>query len=395
MFRSKQLMTTGITFIAVWLTGMAWTGRAAPQAAPQANQGSPARPKTAGETFKNVTTSGLKDLTVDDFMGAMGVMAAALGYDCSDCHAGAGQDFVDWVSDKMPTKVMARNMIEMVADINRTKFGGAQLVTCWTCHHGRDIPATSIALDHLYSTPYDEEDDIAQRNPRGIPAEQILDKYIAAVGGAVELAKLTSFIETGTENGGYQRVSGGGRFEVYAKAPDQRAVLITFPEAPDRGDQTRAYDGHTGWINTPRAFLGEYELTGTELDGQRFEAQLAFPGQIKQILTNLRTGFDEKLNGHAVHVVQGTGPRGLLVTLYFDAETGLLRRMLRFGKSPVGRISTQVDYDDYRAVNGIKFPYAFTFSWLDGKDGFKIDDVKTNVPIDPAVFGRPKHATTH
>ena len=111
------------------------------------------------------------------------------------------------------------------------------------------------------------------------------------------------------------------------------------------------------------------------------------------MIENLRTGFDQTINDHEVQVVQGTGPRGLLVTLYFDKDTGLLRRIVRFGKSPVGRISTQVDYDDYREVNGIKFPFKFVFSWLDGRDGFDIKDVKTNVPIDPAVFGRPEQAT--
>jgi hypothetical protein len=354
-----------------------------------------AKPKTAGEAFKNVTTSALKGLTIDDFIGAMGVMAAGLGYDCADCHRNAGYDTVDWAADTMPTKVTARKMIDMVAAINRTNFAGVQLVTCWTCHHGREIPTTSVALDRLYDAPNDEKDDIIPKDPEGPPATQILDKYIAALGGADRLSHLTGFIATGTQNGGYQHVKGGGVFQIFAKAPDQRTVHITFPEAPDRGEQTRAYDGRVGWINTPRSVLGEYEVTGTELDGQRFEAQLAFPGQIKQVLTNLRTGFEQNINDHEVQVVQGTGPRGLLVTLYFDKGTGLLRRILRFGKSPVGRISTQVDYDDYRAVNGIKFPFKFVFSWLDGRDGFDITEVKTNVPIDPAVFGRPRQATKH
>jgi hypothetical protein len=355
--------------------------------------GAQTRPKTAGEAFKNVTTSMLKGLTVDDFIGAMGVMAAGLGYDCADCHRNAGYDTVDWAADSMPTKVTARKMLEMVATINRTNFAGVQLVTCWTCHHGREIPTTSVALDRLYDTPNDEKDDILPKDPDGPPPAQILDKYIAALGGTDRLSRLTSFIATGTQNGGYQHVKGGGVFQIFAKAPDQRTVHITFPEAPERGEQTRAYDGRVGWINTPRSVLGEYEVTGTELDGQRFEAQLAFPGQIKQVLTNLRTGFDQSINDHEVQVVQGTGPRGLLVTLYFDKDTGLLRRMLRFGKSPVGRISTQVDYDDYREVSGIKFPFKFVFSWLDGRDGFTINEVKTNVPIDPAVFGRPRQAT--
>src|SRR5438094_92170 len=124
-----------------------------------------AKPKTAGETFKNVTTSTLKGLAVDDFMATMGVMAAALGYDCENCHQHAGFDTVNWADDTLPTKVMARKMIEMVAVINRTNFGGAQFVTCWTCHHGRDVPATSIALDRLYAVANDEKDDIIRSDP--------------------------------------------------------------------------------------------------------------------------------------------------------------------------------------------------------------------------------------
>ena len=90
--------------------------------------------QTAGEYFKNVTTSTLKGLTPSDFLGAMGVMTAAVGYDCSNCHPGAGTDQMDWVTDSNPKKVTARKMVEMVATINKSNFSGAQMVTCWTCH---------------------------------------------------------------------------------------------------------------------------------------------------------------------------------------------------------------------------------------------------------------------
>ena len=390
-FRAKQLAIAGSALPLLWLV-FARTLSAAPQAAPSQATGQ-AKP-TAGQFFKNVKTTALRGLTVDDFLGVMGVMSAAVGFDCSDCHPGAGFDKVDWVADTMGTKVTARKMIDMVTAINRENFGGAQVVTCWTCHHAREIPATSIALDHLYDSANEEKDDIVRRDPKGVPAEQILDKYIEALGGAQRLAGLTSFIATGMQNGGYQGVRGGGQFQIFAKAPDQRTVVVTFPQAPERGDQTRAYDGHVGWINTPRSVLGEYEVTGTELDGQRMEAELSFPGQIKQVLTNLRVGFEDTINDHDVTVVQGTGPRGLLVTLYFDKQSGLLRRLIRYGNSSVGHISTQVDYDDYRDVAGIKFPFNFVFTWLDGRDGFTLTDIKTNVPIDPAVFGRPRRATT-
>jgi photosynthetic reaction center cytochrome c subunit len=345
--------------------------------------------KTAGEVFKNVTTSTLKGITVDEFMGSMGVMAAALGWDCADCHAGAGTDKVVWEADT-DRKKMARKMTEMVAVINRTNFG-TQMVTCWTCHHGRDIPATTIALDNLYGAPNDEKDDVVPKDPQAVPATQILDKYIEALGGAQKLAGLTSFIATGTQ-GGYVQVKGGGQFQIFAKAPDQRTVAVTFKDAPDRGNQTRSYNGQVGWVTTPHALLGEYQVTGSELDGLKMDALLSFPGQIKQVLTNLRVGYSDSIDGKEVEVVQGNGPRGLLVTLYFDKKTGLLVRLLRFSRSPIGRIPTQVDYSDYRDVNGIKFPFQYKFSWLDGRDNYTLSDVKINVPVDPVKFGKPSAA---
>ncbi|HTC32203.1 MAG TPA: photosynthetic reaction center cytochrome c subunit family protein [Bryobacteraceae bacterium] len=346
------------------------------------------KPKTAGEVFKNVTTSTLKGITVDEFMGSMGVMAAALGWDCSDCHAGAGTDKVVWEADT-PRKVLARKMTEMVAVINKSNFGGAPMVSCWTCHHGRDIPATTIALDNLYGAPNDEKDDIIAADPQPqVSATAIIDKYIEALGGAQKLAGLKSFIATGTQEG-YVDVKGGGVFQIFAKAPDQRTVQIRFPDAPDRGDQTRSFNGKIGWVTTPRALLGEYEVTGTELDGQKLDAELSFPGQIKQVLTDLKVGYPDSINGKEVQVVQGRGPRNLLATLYFDKQTGLLVRLLRFGRSPIGRVPTQVDYADYRDVNGIKFPFKYKFSWLDGRDSFTLTKVETNVPVDESKFGKP------
>ena len=366
------------------LIGVSFTGQASAQAgqAPAAMKG-----QTAGEVFKNVTTSTLKGITVDDFMGSMGVMSAALGFDCADCHTGAGTDKVVWEADTA-RKRTARKMVEMVAVINRTNFGGAQMVTCYTCHHGKDRPPTTIALDTLYGPPNEEKEDIIAAAPEQPSADPILAKYIQALGGAQRLAGLTSFVATGTAVG-YEGLGGGGQVQIFAKAPDQRTTIIQFKDHPERGDSIRTFNGRAGWIKTPRALLKQYEQTGSELDGTRLDAQLSFPGQIKQVLTNLHAGFPDSINGHDVDVVQGSGPRGLLATLYFDKQSGLLVRLVRYSKSPIGRVPTQVDYSDYRDVGGIKFPFQYTFSWLDGKDAFKLTDVKTNVPIDAAKFEKP------
>ena len=385
----RRLTLAAAAIVLAFAVNTAISKRAAAQATASKSEAAAAMSgtRTAGQVFKNVTTSTLKGITVDDFMGSMGVMAAALGFDCSDCHTGAGTDKVDWVVDT-PRKKMARKMVEMVAVINRDNFGGTQMVTCWTCHHGKDIPATTIALDHLYGPPNEETDDVITRDPDGPPAAQVLDKYIQALGGAEKVDSLKSYIVTGTQ-AGYVQVKGGGQFEIYAQAPDERTLRVTFKDAPDRGNQTRAYNGKVGWVTTPRALLGEYQVTGTELDGLHVDAELAFPGQIKNTLTNLRVGYPDTVNGKEVKVVQGRGPRGILVTLYFDKESGLLVREIRFGRSPIGRVPVQADYGDYRDVDGIKFPFQYKLSWLDGRDSYEISDVKVNVPIDAKVFGQP------
>jgi photosynthetic reaction center cytochrome c subunit len=376
-FCSKRLTLTVAALSVACLSGIPLAGQA----------GTPAKGQTAGEVFKNVTTSPLKGLTVDDFMGSMGVMAAALGFDCADCHTGAGTDKVVW-EDDTNRKKMARRMTEMVATINKQNFGGAPLVSCWTCHHGKDVPATTIALDNLYGPPNDEKDDIIAKDDSQPSAAQILDKYIDALGGAAKLATVKSFVATGTQ-GGYVQVKGGGVFEIFAKAPDQRTVRVTYPDAPDRGNQSRAFNGSMGWVTTPRALLGEYEVSGTELDGLHLDAELAFPGNIKQTLTDLRVGFPDNIDGKEVLVVQGKGPRGLLTTLYFDKQSGLLVREIRYGRTPIGRVPSQVDYSDYRAVDGVKFPFQYKFQWLDGRDNYQLTSVKVNVPIEESRFGKP------
>jgi photosynthetic reaction center cytochrome c subunit len=362
------------------------------------------KPLLSDQVFKNIQV--LKGIPVDDFLGTMGIMAAALQFDCSDCHVAAGTEKVDWAADT-PRKQMARIMVTMVATINKNNFGGRQLVTCWTCHRNRDKPLVTPVMATIYGTPTVEPDDVIPQVPGAPSAESILDKYIEAAGGAQRLAGLTSFVGKGTSVsfGGF---GGGGDVELVAQAPDKRATIIIFKEETGRGDQIRAYDGRTGWLRTPLNVLGEFQLTGTDLDGARVDAQLSFPGQIKQLLTNLRTGPPTTIadlpaptsqsvlqqglaldQTHVVDVVQGTGPRGLLVTLYFDRQTGLLLRELRYGSSPIGRIPTQIDFADYRDVNGIKFPFRITFAWLDGRDSIVLSNITTNVAIAAAKFGRP------
>src|SRR6266849_1280500 len=110
---SSRLVLTLALPMVVWVVAVPL---ATPQAASQAQQ----RSQLSEVVFKNVQA--LKGISVDDFLGTMGIMSAAVGFDCSECHNAAGTDQVNWAADT-PRKVTARKMVNMVTTINRDNFG--------------------------------------------------------------------------------------------------------------------------------------------------------------------------------------------------------------------------------------------------------------------------------
>src|SRR5262249_2671815 len=152
---------------------------------------------------------------------------------------------------------------------------------------------------------------------------------IQAVGGAQRLAAITSFVATGTAIG-YGDLGGNADFKIFAKAPDQRAIVISYKDT-QRPSSSWTFDGRASWIKKACGLFSEYEALGSELDGARLEAQLAFPGQIKHALTGWRGAALRSVGDRDFVVVQGNGPRGFLATLYFDPKTSLLSRLIRYG----------------------------------------------------------------
>jgi outer membrane lipoprotein-sorting protein len=377
---SGRIVCGAVGTTAVWLLSVVLVAGQAPQAgAPNAAQSQMA----ADRVFRNVTV--LKGIPVDEFMGTMGVFSAALGFSCEDCHTASSNDWANYAKDTSPRKQMARQMVTMMQGINKQYFGGRQVVTCFTCHRGGNRPKVTASLDILYGAPPPDELDVLvlPGAPGGPTAAQILDKYLAAVGGAQRAAALTSLVAKGMYSGygpeGFPRP-----VEIYAKAPNQKVVRVVDPES---GDNITTFNGTAGWQSAPFKPIDVLEMHGAELESLRADAELLFPANIKTVLTGMRTSNDF-INDRTVLVVQGQ-KGATIVTLYFDEETGLLTRQVRSTPSAVGRLPVRVDYSDYREVNGVKLPFKWEMKWLDGRSNFEIENYQTNVAIDAVRFNRP------
>lgn len=348
------------------------------------------KPLMAEDVFKNVQV--LKGIPVNEFMDTMGFFSASLGFNCTNCHT--GESLGNWAkyADDIPAKRTARRMIQMVNTINKENFGGRRMVTCYSCHRGGGRPKVIPSLLEQYSTPPPEdpnEVEIHGQIPGAPSVDQILDKYIQALGGPQRLAALTSFTAKGTY-GGYDTDFLKVPLEVYAKAPGQKTTIAHTPI----GNSTTTCDGRDGWIAAPDKPVPLMALPpGPDLDGLKLDAALLFPAGVKQALNNWRAGFPEtSIGDRDVQVIQGTTAGGSRVKLFFDKQSGLLARVVRYANSVVGINPTQVDYSDYREVAGVKMPFHWTVTWTDGQSTTDLTEIQPNTAMDATRFARPAPA---
>ena len=157
-------------------------------------------------------------------------------------------------------------------------------------------------------------------------------------------------------------------------------------------DNVRVFDGQNAW-NTSSGTLMPIPvvpLTAGELEGAKLEAALSFPGQIKQLFKDWRSGFPSTMiDDKPVDVLQGMMADSTPAKFYFDRQTGLLVRLVRYTNTRLGFNPTQVDYADYRTVAGVKMPFKVTTTWTDGQSVIALSELQANAPIDAARFAKP------
>jgi photosynthetic reaction center cytochrome c subunit len=329
----------------------------------------PAGGKTAAQEFKNIKI--LKEVPADQLIPSMQFISASLGVECEYCHVERAFD----KDDKKPKKI-ARSMMEMMMNINRENFEGHREVTCYSCHRGAvnpvSIPIIS-AEEKIPGPSAKETEKTAFPKP-----EDLLDKYLAAVGGADALGKITSRVQKGSVKafGGLQP------FEVYSKAPFMRFATVHLKNM----DSTTAYDGKSGWMSVP----GRVRPMNTqESEGIRMEADLALPAHLASMFSKLETKEGEIIDGHATWQVVGSREGKPPVRLFLDQQSGLLLRVVRYTDSPLGLNPLQIDFADYRDSGGVNIPFRWTQSRPGNHFTAQIESSTVNVPIDDAKFAQP------
>ena len=377
-FERRRSMFWAMAAASVCLLGVMSVRVSAQQAAPEQ------APLTTEKLFRNIQV--LKGIPVDTFFDVMGMFASSMGEDCTFCHSKDAVFRHEAFGDPTPRIARARQMIAMMNTINEANFGGRPMVTCFTCHRGNNTPVNAPRLSLQYGEPDDDPNVINFPPETRMTADQILDKYLQAVGGTAQLAKLSSFTAKGTYSG-FDTDHKELPVDIFARAPNQRTWIIHMPD----GDSYRVFDGRNGWWAGPDGPAPIETLTSGNLDRYRLEALVAFPAGIKQAFSGWKVGRTA-IDDRPVQIVQGTNAGLLPVNLYFDTRSGLLVRLVRWNATPVGPVPTEINYDDYRDVAGVKMPFTWTVSQTYMQMTIKLTGVQPNVPIDAARFAKPAPA---
>jgi photosynthetic reaction center cytochrome c subunit len=360
------LEIAAITFVLLCVSGV-WVMAQSQSTAPAENS------KTAEQQYKNIQV--LKDIPADQLIPSMQFISASLGVECDFCHVEH-----EMQKDDKKEKLTARKMIAMELAINKGNFKNEVEVTCYTCHRGAAHPVAVPVLlaDAPQPVPH-THDEGAEDDPNLPSADQILDKYLAAVGGADALMKVKSRVQKGNLE------AGGIRFpiEVYSQGPDKR-ISISHPQG---GESVTAFNGEVGWLTIRN---GIHMMTGSEREAARIDAELYFPARVRQLYNEFRVRPGEEIDGHQTYMVTATSVNLPSLRLYFDQQSGLLVRQMRFAETPLGRNPTQIDYADYKEIDGVKIPYRWTLARPNGSFTIKVDQVQQNVPIDEKLFVPPK-----
>jgi hypothetical protein len=362
----------GITFTVVGVSENPSRGQTA-----SGNASSP-RQRSAAQAYQNIQV--LKEIPADQLVPAMQFITYSLGVECSYCHVEGALE----KDDKKP-KQTARKMMQMMAAINRDNFDSKQVVSCNSCHRGAPRPVAIPVIAEGGAKPAVEsalgEETSTTNAP---PADQIIAKYVEAIGGAATLQKIITRLEKGTIN-----ISGRNLpIEILSKIGGKQLTVIHLPN----GDSISAYDGTSGWTSVPNRQARD--IPPLEVASAKPEVDLQLPLHMKQLFNEVKTAATEKIGDRESYVVAAMNSGEIAAKFYFDKESGYLLRILRYTNSPLGRNPTQIDYADFRALDGLKVPFQETIMRPSSRLTVQIEDAKFNVPVDSMKFARPPEAPT-
>jgi hypothetical protein len=293
----------------------------------------PSADKPVEQTRKNIQV--LQGLPDSQLFLAMNFVSDSLGVHCDYCHVKEADKWL-WDRDDKKPKSVGRDMMRMVLELNKAKFDGAPVVTCYSCHHG------NLRVERI--APLPPRDFVKERlgaENKPLPSvKEVVERYRAAVG-----AKSDALSKPIVMRGVVERSTNPGPFEIIIEQPNKMLGKQTTPQ----GVTTEASNGSIGWSQTSKG--------ATQMNEQTFKQFNAVATLFQVVKIS-----DSAANGEVTRIakVDDRDAYDLIIAdtatqsthLFFDVESGLLVRVMTVTNTILGPLNVQRDFLDYRDVGG-------------------------------------------
>lgn len=212
--------------------------------------------------------------------------------------------------------------------------------------------------------------------------DQILESYVAAVGGADALRKLTTRRVLGEFE--IEGMNMTGSFESLGSAPTRSVISLDIPGV---GQFRQVVNGEKAWSLDPLS--GLRELTGAELADYLRDAEFHRELNFKNLFAKLEVVSRLKLGDQEAFIVNAIPAIGVAEQFYFDATSGLLIRHDTRRESPNGVMPSETFFSDYRTVDGVRMPWRIRQQTPAFTINLTFREITHNLTIDEAKFARP------
>lgn len=218
-------------------------------------------------------------------------------------------------------------------------------------------------------------------------ARALLDRAVAAIGGAEALARATTLRVVGVAS---QETPQGPMEIALAQTqvfPDRVRQEVTLPF----GTMSMVVTGESGFAVTPQ---GVVDLPPSQLAAVRQQAD-------RNPVALLRARNDPGFTATAIGAAEVDGAPverlqidvgGQVTVVSIDPESGLIRQIAYQGTGPTGGPAAIVEtWSDWRPVAGLQYPFVIVGS-VDGQEMQRVtfEEVVVGAEVDPAEFERPE-----
>ncbi|HKO04909.1 MAG TPA: hypothetical protein VJW51_09180 [Candidatus Acidoferrales bacterium] len=225
-----------------------------------------------------------------------------------------------------------------------------------------------------------------QGEPKLPTAREVFDHYTQAIGGREAWAKLNSRVSRGAVR--VEGMDSTGTVLVYERAPNLQLSTLTLPN----GLLLRqGFDGKAGWQQDPDGNVKALE--GARGADSRAEADFYFEVSLDKMYPHPKMIGQRTADGRLAYVIEASVPGGMQRWLYFDAENWLRFRTDVF-ENPLSPSPTSIErYDDYRDLDGIKYPFRGSVEGSGFNLSFRFTVLRHNVAVTDDQVARPASAS--